>query len=77
MRQPTALDRSTATDRGYSENTSASYIEKLLGKDGMQSALFPPEEIEREKLVAAIMKKSAEAAETDRWIRATEGVRKI
>lgn len=57
MKQATALDHSTATDRGYSQRHGASYIEKLLGKDGMQSAIFPAEE-----------KKSSEAADTHLWI---------
>lgn len=47
MKMPKALDRSSSTDRGYSDNTRVSYIEDLLGRDGIKSVIFPKEEIER------------------------------
>lgn len=46
LNRPTALDRMTATHRGWADNRCSTYLQKLLGRDGLRAAIFPYEEFQ-------------------------------
>jgi len=77
MKQPTALDRSTGTDRGYSQHTESSYLEKMFGSGGIRFAIFEHEEITLEKNRIIGLALAAETRQTRQWQQATRGVKSI
>jgi hypothetical protein len=74
VKTPTATDPSTGTTREQSCG-HATFLELLLGREGIASAIFPSEEtkLEREKLIASIV--AAREADAECWQRAAAGTR--
>jgi hypothetical protein len=46
---PTALNKDSGTTRGWEQNSSASFLQRVLGREGIRSAIFPHEEAAREQ----------------------------